>query len=327
MPKFVSTVAVAAMVALSLAACGASADDSALAACEETPSGPHSSSIKVSGEFGNEPTVKMPPAFEVKETERTVTIAGKGAPALDGELVTAHYTAYNAATGQVVQLEPESTWTEGGFLLDESAKSGLPGIYKTLRCAQEGARIVSAIPAIELFGDVDASEIGIGPADTVVFVFDVSKVEPAPTEAPAPEQEPLPTPSEWVDNVPAVDLSGDIPVVTLPDTAPPTELQLKVITEGTGPVVADPQSSVTVDYQGTSWDAGEIFDQSYTRGEPSTFPVGGVIEGFAAAMVDQKVGSTVIVTIPPEFAYGDDPSGHELGGQTLVFLIQIHDVE
>lgn len=37
----------------------------------------------------------------------------------------------------------------------------------------------------------------------------------------------------------------------------------------------------------------------------------------------QKVGSTIIVVIPPELAYGTDPQAHQLGGQTLVFLIDI----
>jgi len=48
-----------------------------------------------------------------------------------------------------------------------------------------------------------------------------------------------------------------------------------------------------------------------------------VITGFAAAIVGQKVGSTVLVSIPPDLAYGTDPAKHELGGQTLVFLIHI----
>ena len=119
-----------------------------------------------------------------------------------------------------------------------------------------------------------------------------------------------------------MNLGGTAPVVTLPKTDPSTELELKVITPGDGDVVTT-NSTVTVDYQGISWETGKIFDQSYTRGEASTFPVGGVIPGFGAAMVGQKVGSTLLVTIPPKYAYGTDPAAHELGGQTLVFLIQI----
>ncbi len=329
-PKIVTTVAVAAMVAISVVSCSASPD----ATCEATPSGSSSTSIKVSGDFGVEPTVTMPPAFEVKKTERSVLISGSGVAALGGEMVTANYGAYNASTGEPVMLNETSTWTENTFALDGSMEGSLPGLYKTLKCAHEGDRIVSAIPSSELFGamGVDMTSLGIGDKDTLVFIFDISKIEPASTETPQPLPDPepktLPTPSAWVENVPAVDLSGAVPVVTLPETSPPAELQLKVITEGTGALVADQNSSVTVDYQGTSWDTGTIFDQSYTRGTQATFPVGGVIDGFAAAMLGQKVGATVLVTVPPAYGYGEgEINDQDLRGQTLVFLIQIHDVK
>ncbi len=327
-PKIVTSVTLAAMVALSLVACTAPAADT----CEATPPGEHSSSIKVTGDFGKEPKVTLPTSFEADETERSVLISGDGAAALDGDMITAHYGAYNASTGEPVQLDADSTWAENEFGVNDSMESFFPGLYNTLLCAQPGDRIVSAIPAVELFGD-SGPQFGIGATDTMIFIFDVSKVGPGPTEAPTPEpesgseSEPLPTPAAWVDNVPTVDLSADVPVVTLPNTAPSTELQLKVLEEGTGAIVENSQATVTIDYQGTSWDTGEVFDQSYDRGEPSTFPVGGVIKGFAAALVGQKVGSTVLVTIPPEYAYGSDPSAHQLGGQTLVFLIKIHDVK
>lgn len=329
-PKIVSTFAAAAVVAVSLVSCSAPGGP----ACEATPSGSHSSSIKVSGEFGKEPKVTMPPAFEVTETERTVLVSGNGATVLGGEVVTADYGVYNAATGEQVNLTQESTWTEGKFEVNEAMENSLGGFYKTLKCAREGDRIVSAIPSGELFGSmgVDMSGVGIGATDTVVFIVDVSKVEPAPTEPATPEPDAapkaLPTPLAWVDNVPTVNLSADVPVVTLPKTDPPADLQLLVISEGAGALVSDPSSNVTVDYQGISWNTGEIFDQSYTRGEPATFPVGGVIDGFAAAMVGQKVGSTVLVTIPPAYGYGEgEINAQDLRGQTLVFLIQIHDVK
>lgn len=329
MPKFITTVTLTAMVALSLVACSSPSDSS----CEATPAGPHSNSIKVSGDFGKEPKVTMPPAFDTDKTERTVVISGKGEPAQDGDIVETHYAVYNASTRKAVELEPGSTWSNATFSPNASQKSALPGLYDSLLCARAGDRLVTAVPADQLFGHTktDMSNQGIGATDTVVFIFDVSKVGPAPTEPPAPAPSstpvPLPTPVPWVDNVPAVDLNGDVPVVTLPASAPPTELELKVIEEGAGADVSA-SSTVTVDYQGTSWDKNTIFDQSYTRGEPATFPVSGVIEGFAAAMVGQKVGATVLVTIPPKYAYGDGAiNDTNLVGQTLVFLIQIRDVK
>ena len=332
-PKFVSSLAIAGMIAVSLVACSTAAP--ADTACQVTPSGSHSESVKVSGDLGKEPKVTMPASFEAKKTERTVLIKGKdkGEQAVDGTTVTAHYGVYNAKTGKQVELDPGKTWIETPFPLAQPLNNTFPGLYKTLECSRAGDRIVSAVPAGELFGlnGTDMSSVGIGATDTVVFVLDVSKVAktPPPTPAPTPSAEPLtlPTPAPWVDNVPAVDLSGAVPVVTIPKTAPSAELQIKVITEGTGAVVeAMSNVNVTVDYQGVSWNNGTVFDQSFGTGKPLSIGLSQVIQGFAAAMANQKVGSTVLVTIPPKLAYGEgEINAKDLKGQTLVFLIQIRD--
>jgi peptidylprolyl isomerase len=259
--------------------------------------------------------------LETTVTERTVLVAGEGDVVRTGMSVAFDYLVYNATTGD--QLGGyDDTGTVTGTV---SEAQMIVGMVKTLECSTVGSRVVAIVPPIDAFG-ADGPNVGIGETDSLIFVFDIKEIAPEPSEAPDPSLEPLPTPAAWVDNVPTVDLSGEVPVVTLPKTAPAENLQLKVITEGTGAEVS-PASTVTVDYQGISWDANEIFDQSYTRGEPSAFPVGGVIKGFAAAMVGQKVGATVLVTIPPTYAYGEgEINDQNLAGQTLVFLIQIRDV-
>ncbi len=84
---------------------------------------------------------------------------------------------------------------------------------------------------------------------------------------------------------------------------------------------------MTVDYQGTSWEDETLFDQSYGK-QPAQFQVDGVVKGFAAGIVGQKVGSTVLVVMPPTLGYGTDTSSTSgLGGKTLVFLIHIISVD
>lgn len=295
-----------------------------------TPSGTHSSNIKVTGAQGEEPTVTMKSPFDVTVTERSVVRSGEGSMVMEGDLVSATYAAYNAESGKVLELSPGSTWAGTKFLVDK--ENSFPGIYKALLCSRVGDRIVAAIPSNDLFGGlgVDMSAAGIGPTDTLVMIFDIEAFGPPPSATPTPTEStpavPLPTPAEWVQDVPTVSMDDTVPVVTLPATAPRPDLELKVINSGDGALVTA-DSTVTIDYQGTSWDTGTIFDQSYTRGDPSTFPVGGVIKGFAAAMVGQQVGATVLVTIPPALGYGEGAiNDNNLVGQTLVFLIQIHDV-
>ena len=99
---------------------------------------------------------------------------------------------------------------------------------------------------------------------------------------------------------------------------------LKVLRPGTGDVVKA-GDTVTLDYQGTSWDTGKIFDQSYGK-QPASFATDQVVEGFGAALVGQKVGTRLVVTIPPKYAYGEKGSSNDssgLAGQTLVFVIDI----
>ena len=82
----------------------------------------------------------------------------------------------------------------------------------------------------------------------------------------------------------------------------PSGLQYKVITEGTGlkPTAA---SSVSAHYRGTLTDGTE-FDSSYSRGEPTEFPVGGVVKGWTEALLMMNVGSKWQLTIPGDLAYG-----------------------
>jgi peptidylprolyl isomerase len=98
-----------------------------------------------------------------------------------------------------------------------------------------------------------------------------------------------------------------------------------VLTEGDGPVVKD-GDDVTVDYMGLRWDTNEVFDESFSR-EPTTFGTGDVVRGFGAALVGQKVGTTLLVSMPPELGYGVEETSNGLGGKTMVFLVEIIDTK
>ena len=76
---------------------------------------------------------------------------------------------------------------------------------------------------------------------------------------------------------------------------------------------------------------GTIFDASDRHGgEPIEFPLGmgRVIEGWDEGLMSMKVGGKRKLIIPCELAYGDDAGrGHPLGGQTLVFEVELVDVK
>ena len=270
-------------------------------------SGKASEAVSVEGEFGASPTVEFTFPLEVSETERTVVLEGDGDVVASGDTISTGFAMYNATTGE----EISNSIAEGQAAeLVVSTDSILKGLVSTLQCSTVGSRVVSVIPPAEMWGEQGYSDLGIKGTDSVVMVADVVSIVP-----------PL-TPAEWTDNVPEVEL-GDKPVVTLPEGEAPAELLLTVLEEGDGAVV-EATDPVTLDYQGTSWQTREVFDESYGK-EPITLAANGFVKGFTAALVGQKVGSTVLVTIPAEFAYGENPEAHQLGGQDLVFLIEIKD--
>ena len=105
-------------------------------------------------------------------------------------------------------------------------------------------------------------------------------------------------------------------------TTLPSGLQYEVITAGTGqkPTL---RSSVTTHYHGTLPN-GTVFDSSYQRGQPATFPVNGVIAGWTEALQLMPEGSKWRLYIPSDLAYGKRGAGRDIGPDAaLVFDVEL----
>ena len=99
-------------------------------------------------------------------------------------------------------------------------------------------------------------------------------------------------------------------------------LEYEVVEEGTGksPTAFN---SVTVHYAGWLPD-GTLFDSSHGRGEPSTFPLNGVIRGWTEGVQLMKEGAVYRFRISPEMAYGFRGAPPKIGpSATLIFLIEL----
>ncbi len=101
-------------------------------------------------------------------------------------------------------------------------------------------------------------------------------------------------------------------------------LMYKVIKQGDGvkPTVKD---QVKVHYHGTLID-GTVFDSSVDRGEPITFGLGRVIQGWQEGVALMPVGSKYEFYIPSDLAYGESGGGPIGPGATLVFDVELLDV-
>ncbi|MDR5899282.1 FKBP-type peptidyl-prolyl cis-trans isomerase [Halomonas vilamensis] len=102
-------------------------------------------------------------------------------------------------------------------------------------------------------------------------------------------------------------------------------LQYEVLESGDG---ASPgaQDSVEVHYEGTLLD-GSIFDSSLERGQPVTFRVNQVIEGWQEALQLMSVGDVWKLYIPSELAYGASGQGPIGPNEVLIFNVELLDIE
>lgn len=106
----------------------------------------------------------------------------------------------------------------------------------------------------------------------------------------------------------------------------PSGLQYKVIEAGDGPM-PEPTDQVSTHYEGTLID-GTVFDSSYQRGEPATFPVNQVIKGWQEALPKMKVGSKWQIFVPSDLAYGERGAGENIGpNETLIFTIELLGIQ
>jgi peptidylprolyl isomerase len=121
------------------------------------------------------------------------------------------------------------------------------------------------------------------------------------------------------------------PTVTFPDTQPPKQLVEETLVAGSGTPVSAGDTVIT-NYVGEIWptkpgSAPKVFDSSFARGAPTGFVIGtgAVIPGFDKTLVGKRIGTRMLLSIPPADGYGS--SGNSQAGisgtDTLVFVVDL----
>lgn len=132
------------------------------------------------------------------------------------------------------------------------------------------------------------------------------KSTPAPSPAPAPAVPAAPPPTT---------------VGSIHTTA--SGLRYEVLQRGAGAVSPTATDNVTVHYHGTLQN-GTVFDSSVLRGQPTSFPLNGVIPGWTEGVQLMKVGDKFKFTIPSHLAYGaNSPTPAIPPFSTLVFEVEL----
>jgi peptidylprolyl isomerase len=164
--------------------------------------------------------------------------------------------------------------------------------------------------------DPTSAEASAAPTPAPSAATDPGASDPAPAAAPA-----------TVPGVPA--LTGTPTDVTRQSQAkagtgqPPTKLVTQDIVVGKG-TPATLSNTVDVRYSGTLYSDGSLFDSSWSRGnDPVSFPLDGVVPGFAQGIAGMRPGGRRVIVIPPALGYGANTQGPIPGGSTLVFVVDL----
>ena len=118
---------------------------------------------------------------------------------------------------------------------------------------------------------------------------------------------------------------GDKPTLTFPKNNPVPSLQRVILSEGTGPLT-ETGDYLETNYLGQIW-GGKVFDNSYDRKATSTFQIstGSVVSGWVVGLAGVKVGSRVMLVLPPADGYGAAGKSDAgiTGTDTLVFVVDV----
>lgn len=311
-----ASIAVTAALLVTLSAC--SATPSVFAGCESSG---NAALVSADAAFGKDPKAAFPTPLVASDPELAVLEPGEGERITGDAAVDIVISLYDGETGEALQ-------SQSGPLTAVSFRTFVDGDFPftaALTCASEGARVVTTGTQTQLFGP---DGLGLPEGSTVVVVTDVA----ASYLGRANGVDQLPQAG-----FPSIVLAPDgRPGFTFPATDAPNELMIALLKAGNGAVVQE-GDSVVLNYTGILWGEKETFDSSWDDGAPATLVAAdftttddqtGVVPGFAQALIGQKVGSQVLVVIPPEFGYPAGSAPANIGEDaTLVFVFDVLGIQ
>jgi peptidylprolyl isomerase len=297
-----------------LAACGSSSKKDA-----DTPSAGSLDAVSITGDVGKSVKATWHKKLaQPKTTTATTLVKGKGSKIASGDSVSAYLWIGDGTTKKAAYSD-----------YDNGAPETIPNndqlnevFSKLFEDATYGSRVAVVTTATDLLGTPSGnSQLGIGGSDNLVVVADLvekAAVSPTPSDAKAHD-----VPGSALPEV--VQKNGKPTGLDWAGIAKPsltTPVQRIVLKKGSGAAVKA-SDTVTVNYLGETYKAKKPFESSFT-GKPLTQPLSGLIPGWKIGLVGVKVGSRVLLQIPPAYAYGAQGSGSDIpGNATLWFVIDV----
>ncbi|MFJ8947604.1 FKBP-type peptidyl-prolyl cis-trans isomerase [Streptomyces sp. NPDC102395] len=273
--------------------------------------------ITAGTKFGEKPTVAKGSGEPSDQLAVRTVIAGGGRAVAENDWVQANYLGQIWSTAKVFD---NSYDRKTPLLIQLAQGSIIDGWRYALPGKKTGSRVEFSVPPTWGYGTEGNAQAGIKGTDTLVFVVDLEATFNAKSSA---EGKVVPQTDAALPVV-GTNTDGKAPSVKIPKADPPKGLVSNYVIEGDGEVVKA-ENTLLVQYQGVLWETGKTFDSTYGRGELTSFPLQNVVKGWSQGLTGKKVGSRVVIVIPPSLGYGDNPpagSGIKKDS-TMVFTVDI----
>ncbi|MEU6767927.1 FKBP-type peptidyl-prolyl cis-trans isomerase [Streptomyces sp. NPDC046853] len=267
--------------------------------------------------FGQKPTVAKGPGKPSSDLAVKTLVEGKGDVVKKGDYLQANYLGQIWATAKVF----DNSYDRGNpTVFPIGVGQVIPGWDQALVGKKLDSRVQLAIPPKMGYGTEGNKQAGIKGDDTLVFVVDLvgtfSNKSSAKGKEVAQSNIDLPKVGTNTD--------GKAPSIDVPKKDAPKKLVANYILEGDGEEIKE-TDSLLCQYKGVLWADGKEFDSSYKSGQLASFQLAQVVKGWAQGLTGKKVGSRVLVIVPPKLGYGDQPpQGSTIKkDSTLVFTVDI----
>lgn len=275
--------------------------------------------VSVTGDVGKEPKLdwKAPIAYP-KTTEVKTLVKGSGPAVAAGKSVYADLYVGDATTTPKTWSYTSTSESPSGMQMDASMG---PAYKALLDGAHIGDRRIAIAKSPDVVGDEGNPTYGIGNHDTLVLVVDIRKA--------GPDEKPHDVSRGTLPKL-KLDKSGDPTGFDFSGVKKPKtngKLLRSVIKKGKGATVTS-DMKVTVNYLGMTYKGKEPFDESFSK-KPATLSLSGVVKGWANGLSGVKVGSRVLLQIPPALGYGEKAQPGQGGkpgipaNSTLYFVVDI----
>jgi peptidylprolyl isomerase len=180
------------------------------------------------------------------------------------------------------------------------------------------ASLPASAPAASAPANPQASAVASAIAATPFVTVDCVSGQAMPVDSP-------PASGTTIGSVTGLFQPNGAPAITVAtDAQPATELGIADMKEGSGQE-AKAGDTLTVNYCGVGLGGKTLFDSSYSKGTPATFPLDGVIAGWQQGVPGMKVGGARLLVIPGSLGYGPTPpegSGIQ-PDETLIFIVEL----